>query len=215
MKTRTALVAILALSACSGPALAPTPGAINFDGEVPGWRVDSTGGRGPHATWQARSDKNPVSAPQVMSLTVVNHVDEDRYNIHWSDTLKFQDGRIAVAVRADEGTVDQGGGPMWRVQDANNYYVCRYNPLEANYRVYVVKDGVRRQLATALIETDARAWHRLEAEHSGENITCWLDGKKLLEAKDATIPGPGGVGLWTKADARTSFDDLVITLAGK
>ena len=215
MKTRSLLVTVLAFAACSGPALAPTPGAFGFDDEITGWRVDSTGGRGPHATWAVRTDRGAVSPPQVMALTVVNHLDEDRYNLHWSSTVKFQDGRLAVAVRADEGTVDQGGGPMWRVQDANNYYLCRYNPLEANYRVYVVKDGVRRQLATALVETDPRAWHRLEAEHAGTRITCWLDGEKLLEADDGTIPEAGGVGLWTKADARTSFDDFVMTPAAK
>ncbi len=215
MKTLAMLAAALTFSACSGPELAPTPGAFGFDNELMGWRVDSTGGSGPHATWNVRTDRGAVSPPQVMSLTVVNHVDEDRYNVHWSNTVKFQDGRIAVAVRADEGTVDQGGGPMWRVQDANNYYLCRYNPLEANYRVYVVKDGVRRQLATALVDADPRAWHRLDAEHVGDSISCWLDGKKLLEAKDATIPEAGGIGLWTKADARTSFDDLVVTPAGK
>jgi hypothetical protein len=99
---------------------------------------------------------------------------------------------------------------MWRVQDADDYYLCRVNPLESNFRVYVVEKGVRRQLATATAGL-SDGWHRIEVEHVGERITCWLDGEKLLEASDATIPAPGGVGLWTKADARTSFDDLVVT----
>ena len=99
---------------------------------------------------------------------------------------------------------------MWRVQDANNYYLCRLNPLESNFRVYVVKDGVRRQLATALVETKMGQWHRVEATFLGERITCSIDGKQLLAATDGTIAMAGGVGLWTKADARTSFDDLVV-----
>jgi hypothetical protein len=210
-----ALAAVLLFAACNGPALAPTPGAIGFDEALTGWRVDSTGGRGPHATWTARADRDAISPQQVMALTVVNHVDEDRFNVNWTPQPGFQDGRIAVAVRADEGVVDQGGGPMWRVQDANNYYVCRWNPLESNYRVYVVKDGVRRQLATAMVEGAPRTWHRLEAEHAGDRIVCWFDGKKLLETSDGTIPAAGGIGLWTKADARTSFDDLYVLPAHK
>jgi len=134
---------------------------------------------------------------------------DKRFNLFWTAGA-LVDGRIAVAMRADKGEVDQGGGVIWRVQDANNYYVCRFNPLESNFRVYVVKDGVRRQLASALVEGAASGWHRLEATFAGERITCSLDGRQLLEANDATIRLGGGHGLWTKADARSSFDDLVV-----
>lgn len=99
---------------------------------------------------------------------------------------------------------------MWRVQDVDNYYVCRFNPLELNYRVYVVEDGVRRQLGTAIAEVTVGAWHRVEVEHHGDHIVCWLDGKKLLDVRDDTISEAGGIGLWSKADARTSFDDLLV-----
>jgi hypothetical protein len=118
---------------------------------------------------------------------------------------------VSVAVRADGGEVDQGGGPMWRVQDANNYYLCRFNPLESNFRVYVVQDGVRRQLGTTLVITKPGAFHRVEVAFAGDRITCSLNGAVLLDVRDATIGKAGGVGLWTKADARTSFDDFVAT----
>lgn len=206
------LVCLLPIACASAPSFVPTPGAIGFDemSASRAWRFESTGGSGPHATWTAMADPTAVSAPNVMAMTAPNHDAEDRFNLCWSDGLPFRDGRIAVVVRADAGVVDRGGGLMWRVQDADNYYVCRYNPLETNYRLYVVVGGVRRQLATALVEADGTAWHRLVVEHVGTRITCSLDGKQLLEASDATISGPGGVGLWTKADARTSFDDLVV-----
>ena len=204
--------ALVLVAACSSaPSLRPTPGAEGFDAELAGWRADSTGGSGPHATWAAHPDAGAVSAPNVVSLQAQNHASEDRFNLFWTDRVRCQDGRIEVAVRADGGSVDQGGGPMWRVQDANNYYVCRFNPLESNYRVYVVKDGVRRQLATALVDGAAGVWHRLEVQHLGDRITCWMNGVELLSARDATIPGEGGVGMWTKADARTSFDDLFVS----
>ncbi len=84
------------------------------------------------------------------------------------------------------------------------------NPLEANFRVYAVERGVRRQLATALVDSKVGQWHRVEVTFEGDRITCALDGVVELEATDATIAGAGGVGLWTKADARTSFDDMVV-----
>jgi hypothetical protein len=187
----------------------PTPGAEGFDGPLGGWRAGSTGGSGPHATWSARPDPGAISPPNVLSLVAPNHDVDHRFNLFWTDGA-LADGRIAVAMRADGGVVDQGGGPMWRVQDADNYYLCRVNPLESNFRVYVVKGGVRRQLATARVDCVPGRWYRLEATFVGDRITCALDGRVLLIATDATILQPGGYGVWTKADARTSFDDLAV-----
>lgn len=203
--------------ACTTGSMHQTPGANGFDSDadVAGWSAASTGGRGPDATWNAQADAAAVSAPRVLSLTNANHASDDRFNLFWSASPRLRDGKLAVAVRADGGAVDQGGGPIWRVQDANNYYVCRFNPLESNYRVYVVTDGVRRQLGTALVEAKMGQWHRVEVEHRGDRITCWLDGQRLLDVTDATIGKEGGVGVWTKADARTSFDDLVVRAAVK
>jgi hypothetical protein len=205
-------VLALALAACASSPLAPMPGAIGFDADAdPAWRAGSTGRAGPHATWQVRADPAALSAPNVVALTGANHGSEDRFNLFWSSSLRMGDGRLAVAVRADGGTIDQGGGPMWRVQDADNYYLCRVNPLESNFRVYAVVNGVRRQLATALIDTKANQWHRIDVTFTGARIACSLDGAVRLEATDDTIARGGGIGLWTKADARTSFDDLVVT----
>jgi hypothetical protein len=214
MHTHVARVLLLAsFAACSSSPLVPTPGAEGFDGALAGWTAASTGGSGPHASWSARADAAAISKPNVVAMTRQNHGAEDRFNLYWTPlgaVGPVQDGRIAVAVRADSGKVDQGGGPMWRVQDADNYYLCRYNPLESNFRVYVVKEGVRRQLATALVEGKVGDWHRIEASFAGDRITCSFDGEVLLQATDATIQAGGGHGLWTKADACTSFDDLVV-----
>jgi len=118
---------------------------------------------------------------------------------------------LTVRVRANSGRIDQGGGLIWRVRDARNYYLVRYNPLESNLRVYVVTDGSRRQLASAEnISIPTGQWWQLRVAHTGRQITAWLDGVKRLQLSDESLPGPGGVGLWAKADAASSFDDLVI-----
>ena len=207
-RSLSALACVLA--ACAAPSPRATPGAQGFDGQLAGWTTASTGGSGPHATWQARADAAAISPPNVLALVAPNHDADDRFNLFWTAATSVRDGAIVVAVRADGGEVDQGGGPMWRVQGADDYYVCRVNPLESNFRVYVVTGGVRRQLGTALAETRAGAWHRIEVTFAGDRMTCVLDGTVRLEVTDATIATAGGVGLWTKADARTSFDDLVV-----
>jgi hypothetical protein len=106
--------------------------------------------------------------------------------------------------------VDQGGGLIWRVKDHDNYYIARWNPLEDNFRVYYVKEGRRVQLDSANVKADFAKWHTIKIEQRGDAIACYLDGEKLLEVKDKTFAEAGGVGLWTKADAATAFDDLVI-----
>lgn len=205
----TALVALLAACA-TGPSGGPTPGAQGFDGDLPGWRASSTGGSGPDAKWMVVIDERAVSAPRVMAMVAASAGGEDRFNLFWTPEPSLADGSLSVAVRADGGEVDQGGGPMWRVQDANNYYLCRFNPLESNFRVYVVQDGVRRQLGTTLVITKPGEFHRVEVTFVGDRMTCALDGAVSLDVRDATIGKAGGVGLWTKADARTSFDDFVV-----
>jgi hypothetical protein len=184
-----------------------------------GWRVGTTKKDGPHATWKVVADEKMTlgsagGGNQVLSLIAPNHRSSASYNICWTNRLQFQDGVIELKVRANSGKDDQGGGPIWRAIDADNYYIARYNPLENNFRVYSVKDGKRTQLASAEdIAISSGEWFTIRASHVGNSIECWLNGKKLLQAEDATLPGAGGVGVWTKADAATSFDDLAVSSA--
>jgi hypothetical protein len=193
-----------------GPASTSPAGFDQLDEGAlpPGWRIESTGSPRENATWSVRRDPDASSAPNVFALTRTNHASQDAFNLCWTDGLRFGEGVLEVSVRADGGEVDQGGGPIWRARDADNYYVCRFNPLESNFRVYVVEDGKRKQLGTARFESEAGDWHRVRVEHVGSRIACSLDDQPLLEVDDATLSGEGGVGFWTKADARTSFDDL-------
>src|SRR5262249_10493733 len=117
---------------------------------------------------------------------------------------------LSVKMRANTGKEDQGGGLIWRVKDENNYYICRNNPLESNFRVYKVVNGKRTQFDSADVKTEAGQWHTMRAVMGGDRIACYLDGKKLLEAKDDTFKDAGMIGFWTKADAASSFDDLAV-----
>ena len=117
---------------------------------------------------------------------------------------------MRVRVRADRGVEDQGGGLVWRAADGENYYIARWNPLEDNLRAYKVVDGRRTQLLTADVVADPDSWHGLVVSMTGERMEVRLDGEVLLFGEDGTFPGGGRVGLWTKADAATSFDDLEV-----
>ncbi len=176
-----------------------------------GWKAEGTNQKGPVATWRVAEAAGAPSAPNVLALESVNHESGGTFNLCWTDRAKFRDGAIEVKVLARAGEEDRGGGPMWRVKDRDNYMVARWNPLEENFRVYYVKDGARKQLASAKVAAAPDQWHTIRVEQRGTSVTCSLDGKVLLEATDDHVPGEGGVGVWTKADAASSFDDLTIT----
>jgi hypothetical protein len=129
------------------------------------------------------------------------------YNLALAEGASYQHVDVSVRVKANAGEVDQGGGVVWRAKDKDNYYVARYNPLEDNFRAYKVEDGRRTQLDHADAPAD-RAWHTIRITMRGREITGWLDGKKLLVAEDSTFPDAGSIGLWSKADAQSYFDDL-------
>ena len=131
------------------------------------------------------------------------------FNLCYTKDVHFRDGDITVAFRANAGRIDQGGGVMWRVQDNDNYYVARFNPLEDNFRFYIVHDGIRSELASADVKLSS-GWHTMKIEQKGDTFEGYIDGKQYLEHKDAHLKKAGGVGVWTKADAQTSFDDLKI-----
>jgi hypothetical protein len=188
-----------------GNAVAQPAAATQPDAALSPWIPAATGSASPLATWSFRSEPGAPAGGRVLALTATNHSSSSEFNLCINQSQRFKDGTFTVHFRADAGSDDQGGGPMWRVQDSNNYYVCRANPLENNFRLYVVTAGVRKQLANIEAKHATGSWHQIEVAHTGDKIRCTLDGRATVDATDATIGAEGGVGVWTKADARTSF----------
>jgi hypothetical protein len=164
-----------------------------FSVEVGEWKVaaDSTAPSRPNAIAQVAKSKGPV------------------FNVAILKDEAFKDLDLSVKLKSIDGDIDQGGGLVWRAKDAKNYYIARYNPLEENFRVYKVVDGKRSQLGTAEVKPPP-GWFEIRVEMAGDSIRCFLDGKQHLEAKDGTFAEAGRIGLWTKADAQTHFDDLKV-----
>lgn len=164
-----------------------------FTGEVGEWKVvaDSTAPSKGNVLAQLAKNERPV------------------FNVALARATTFTDVDITVKIKAVAGEIDQGGGVVWRAKDAQNYYIARYNPLEQNYRVYRVEGGKRVQLGSADIARSA-GWHTVRVTMTGDHIECLYDAKKFLDVKDSTFKGAGMIGLWTKADAVTHFDDLVV-----
>jgi hypothetical protein len=196
----------------------PSPGwKLNKDslGKLPtGWTAAKTG-QGEGNVWKVVADDTaPSKSGLVLAQTAAGP--SALFNLCVRQDGSYKDVELSVAFKAVKGDKDQGGGFVWRYQDANNYYVTRMNPLEDNYRLYHVIAGKRTQFAgKEELKVPTGTWHTLKMRHVGDTIECYLDGKKQIEAKDTTITKAGKVGLWTKADAQTHFDNFQVTDLGK
>lgn len=164
--------------------------AAGFTNEVGKWVVAKSD-KG-HAL--AQTAKNPNSTFNVTLITDTSAKDLD----------------LSVNMKAVAGEIDQGGGLVWRAKDAKNYYLARYNPLEDNFRLYKVIDGKRTLLMNADIShTDG--WHALRVTMQGRHMECFYDGKKYLQSDDEALSEAGKIGLWSKADAQSQFDELKLS----
>ncbi len=177
----------------------------NFDTDIPG--TIAKGFTNEVGEWKVVADPNAPSQPNVLAQLAKNS--GSTFNVTLLGETNYKDLEISVQMKAVAGKGDQGGGLVWRAKDAENYYVVRYNPLEDNYRLYKVEKGRRSQLKSADIK-HKEGWHSLRVTMKGDLIQCYYDGQKYLEAKDTTFAGSGKIGLWTKADAQTQFDDLMV-----
>ena len=181
----------------------------NFDGDKPG--AIAKGFVSEAGDWKVVADETATSKPNVLAQAAKNP--STTFNLTLIGGTDYKDLRLSVMIKPIAGSEDQGGGLVWRAKDARNYYIARWNPLEDNFRVYKVVDGRRSQLDGTDLKAPA-AWHTLEVEMVGSHIECSLDGKKHLDVKDSTFQEGGKIGLWTKSDAQTHFDDLKVEPAG-
>jgi hypothetical protein len=125
---------------------------------------------------------------------------------------------LSVRFRPISGRVDQAAGLVWRYRDQDNYYIVRANALEDNVVLYKVENGRRTDLPVKgegrtygkTSEVPARQWSTLRVVANGRLFEVYFDGTKLYDVEDATFTQAGKVGVWTKADSVTQFDDLTI-----
>lgn len=140
------------------------------------------------------------------------------FNLIVNDSLHEKDITLTVRFRAVSGKHDQGGGFVWRYQDERNHYIVRANPLEDNVVLYKMENGVRTDLPLVgagrtygvKVEGLGKEWHTLQLHAWEDEFIVFLDGSELFRVRDRTFDEPGRVGLWTKADAVTWFDDFHI-----
>jgi hypothetical protein len=214
MKTIHTLIICTGL--LSGTALGET---INFDdvktgGPPPGWNATQTGSGS--AKWSVEKDDSAPSKPNVLKQS-----GQATFPVCIKDDTNLKDGFVEVKFKPVSGKEDQAGGVIWRAKDSNNYYIARANALEGNVVLYKTENGKRSSLDIVgrkggygvKADVPKQTWSTLRVEFSGNKFSLLFNGKKLFDVEDTTFTEAGKVGVWTKADSVTLFDNF--TYGGK
>jgi hypothetical protein len=179
---------------------------ISFDsasaGALPeGWIAGVTG-KGA-SRWTVERDATAPSPPNVLKQS-------GRGDFPWcvKRDAAIENGFVEVKFKALAGTQDQAGGVVWRWKDSGHYYVARANALEDNVSLYYTEGGSRKTIKYVDAPVARGQWHTLRVEFSGRHVKVVFDGQTRIEVDDAHIAGAGAVGVWTKADSVTVFDDF-------
>lgn len=200
-------------SAAAADASAPAPARTwSFDqekaGEAPaGFELAVSAGK--PGKWQVLADPGAATAPNVLAQLDADKT-EGRFLTAVAAEPSLRDVRISARCKAVSGKVDQSCGVVARYKDAKNYYVARANALEKDVNLYVVKDGKRTLVGGAKGVTIGNGWHEIRLEAKGEHLEISWDGARVYAADDKTFPDAGRVGLWTKADSVTHFDEISV-----
>jgi hypothetical protein len=175
-----------------------------------GWTATLTGKGDPK--WTVESDETAPSKSKVLKQS-----GRATYPLLLKNETNLRDGFIAVKFKAIAGSQDRAAGVVWRARDANNYYVVRANALEDNFVLYKTVNGVRSALDIVGrkggygvgVRVPANTWHSLRVDFKATRFSASFNGKQLFEVEDSTFADAGKVGLWTKADSITLFDQMI------
>jgi hypothetical protein len=167
----------------------------------PGWTATQTGSGS--AKWSVERDDSAPSKPNVLKQS-----GEATFPVCIKNDTSLKDGFVEVKFKPVSGKEDQAGGVIWRAKDSNNYYIARANALENNVTIYHTIKGKRTEKKRTNVKVVSGQWHTLRVDFNGNHFTVTFDGRKALEWDDETFKDAGKVGVWTKADSVTEFDDF-------
>ena len=179
---------------------------VNFDdmktGTAPaGWTATQTGSGS--AKWSVEKDESAPSKPNVLKQSGAA-----TFPVCIKNDTNLTDGFVEVKFKPVAGKEDQAGGVIWRVQDANNYYVARANALEDNVTIYHTINGKRVAFKNINMKVASGVWHTLRVDFAGNKFSVTFDGNQVIDATDESFANAGKVGVWTKADSVTEFDNF-------
>ena len=181
---------------------------LGHENDPPTGFAFSTTGEGPPGQWVVKTQPDAPSGTHVLAQVDGDPTDESRFVMAVADQPVLANVRVSVQCKPVSGTIDQACGVVFRYQDQDHYYLARANVLEDNVRLFKVEEGRRHQLVNWRGPVTRGQWHELRVDAAGERIDVFWDGQQVIGTSREMSRAPGKVGLWTKSDSVTYFDDL-------
>jgi hypothetical protein len=155
--------------------------------------------------WVVRAEPDAPSSPNALCQTGMAEFP----SLALSPNV-YTDLIMSTRFKPISGVVDQAAGLLFRIQDADNYYILRANALEGNVNFYKYASGRRSLITEGAATVESGQWQELRVEVDGQHFRGFLNGELVVEASDDAYAA-GRPGLWTKADSVTCFDDVQLT----
>lgn len=172
-------------------------------------------GTGPAARWRIKKVVSAPSGEQVVAQLSADRTNR-RYPLLVHPGIEARDLDMSVRFKTISGEVDRSAGLIFRYSNSDNYYVVRANSLENNVVAYKTEAGKRSNIGTSGwgysygVDADVphQVWNTLRVVVVGNLFKIYLNSRELFEVSNDVFTESGKIGLWTKADAVTYFDDL-------
>jgi 3-keto-disaccharide hydrolase len=190
-------------AAAPSPSPAAAPGRWTFDNDPVG--ALPSGAQSFSGQWVVRAEADAPSQPNALCQT--GTADFPAIEL---DMKPYADLTLTTRFKPISGKEDQASGLIFRVQDKDNYYILRANALEDNVNFYNYRGGRRSALRGADTHVASGSWQELRVEVQGNQFRGFLNGQQVTDSSDDSYQS-GGIGLWTKADSVTCFDDVEVT----
>ena len=128
------------------------------------------------------------------------------------DVEDFQNGEISIRFKLVAGQLDQCAGILFNSKPNGDYLTVRFNGKEDNLVLWTFTKGKRSfvKKGSENVPLQMNQWYSMKITVHGTSLQGYLNDKLLLEYTLAE-PVSGRVGVWSKTDSVSYFDDFTVT----
>ena len=171
------------------------------------WRQVTGSGR-----WQVTNDYSSSGVTGIMYSRDDQGSKRPSVFVLDPEHVRYADVDLSVRVRLGDSLSDSGGGVVWHYQDTNNFYSATLSG-NGYVEVFRTRHGKRQRLVAARSALKPElGWPRVRVVHQGDEITLFVNDRRVVAAREPSIFKIGKVGLVSSA-RHLGLDDFQVKTA--
>jgi len=165
-------------------------------------------GDGDLGRWTVVTDATAVDGLAIEHVSTDQH--EDRYPLAIYKPLAPENLVIWARFKIISGTMLSAGLAL-SVRSPETYYAVSASALEQRVDLLLVANGKVKHIEGASdVSIEKDRWHMLKVTLDDDHFVVALDGRVLFTTYDRGRMKGGRIGLWTREDNVTRFDQIEI-----